>query len=701
MRAPSRVPSGLPAHSAARRARPFAVWGAVLALTVSLIPTGAAVAADPTPAPTAASATPAPTATPTPTSTPSPAPKTTSAPKATPTAEPSTAPVESAEPDAVPDEDLPGPDTEYAAPPVETVERDDLSDVVATTPVVEEDAAGDVTMDVADPGNVPYPASGSSSGSGDGASGSRFELVAPAAIVPAAPVTGFSAGNIISNSVFTNKGTMTEKQIKSFIDGKVAKCQSGYTCLENYAEKTPTRKADSYCSKYTGGQRESAARIIHKVSQACGINPQVLLVMLQKEQGLVTHTWPSDWRFTIAMGMGCPDTADCDKNYYGFFNQVYGAARQMKIYGQSNYFTWYAPGATHQIRYHPKASCGSSAVKVQNQATANLYYYTPYQPNKAALAAGSGTGDSCSSYGNRNFYTYFRAWFGSTGGGSTSGGSSSGGTAKATAISKAYAALGSAKGKLGEPISAESCGLTGGGCYRHYENGSIHWTANTGARATWGSIGTHWRAVGGSKGTLRYPSSNEVCGLAGGGCYQTFQGGSIHWSSATGSHMTRGAIRNAWRDAGWERGALGYPTTDEACGLPGGGCYQTFQGGSIHWSPSTGAHVTRGAIRNAWRATGWERGKLGYPTSNEWCGLPSKGCYQDFQGGKVYWSSKTGSHAVWGAILTAWKARGYERGTLGYPTSDESCNAKGVCVQNFQRGRITWSSTTGAVVRRS
>ncbi|MGA1827654.1 MAG: hypothetical protein WAZ28_05330, partial [Microbacterium sp.] len=53
-------------------------------------------------------------------------------------------------------------------------------------------------------------------------------------------------------------------------------------------------------------------------------------------------------------------------------------------------------------------------VYVQNQATANLYYYTPYQPNAAAIRAGYGEGDGCSSYGNRNFFQYFSDWFGAT-----------------------------------------------------------------------------------------------------------------------------------------------------------------------------------------------------------------------------------------------------------------------------------------------
>jgi hypothetical protein len=137
--------------------------------------------------------------------------------------------------------------------------------------------------------------------------------------------------------------------------------------------------------------------------------------MLQKEQGLVTYTYPSATRYARAMGQGCPDTAGCDPQYAGFFYQVYYAARQLQLYVEGRWFTWYAPGKTWNILYHPTASrgCGSSPVYIQNAATSALYYYTPYQPNAAALRAGYGEGDYCSSYGNRNFYNYFKDWFGS------------------------------------------------------------------------------------------------------------------------------------------------------------------------------------------------------------------------------------------------------------------------------------------------
>jgi hypothetical protein len=51
-------------------------------------------------------------------------------------------------------------------------------------------------------------------------------------------------------------------------------------------------------------------------------------------------------------------------------------------------------------------------VFIENQATANLYIYTPYTPNSAALAAGYGSAP-CGAYGNRNFFLYFSDWFGS------------------------------------------------------------------------------------------------------------------------------------------------------------------------------------------------------------------------------------------------------------------------------------------------
>ncbi|MBF0687197.1 MAG: hypothetical protein IR158_05430 [Cellulomonas sp.] len=239
---------------------------------------------------------------------------------------------------------------------------------------------------------------------------------APAA--EAADLSRFDPGLIISDSVFYDSGTMSAAQVQAFLDQRGADCRpaAGSTCLKSYRESTTTRPATDRCAgTYSGAASESAATIIAKVAVACGINPQVLLVTLQKEQGLVTaSTGRSAAVYRKAMGFGCPDTAACDTQYYGFFNQVYSAASQFKQYALHPTRYGHIAGRTNAVRFHPNAACGSSQVHIQNQATAGLYNYTPYQPNAAALAAGYGTGDACSSYGNRNFWNYFADWFGSS-----------------------------------------------------------------------------------------------------------------------------------------------------------------------------------------------------------------------------------------------------------------------------------------------
>ena len=86
--------------------------------------------------------------------------------------------------------------------------------------------------------------------------------------------------------------------------------------------------------------------------------------------------------------------------------------RQLKIYKAGRFGK--QPGINY-IGYNPSASCGGTNLNIQNYATAALSNYTPYQPNAASLANVSGSGDSCSTYGNRNFWRYYRTWFGSTG----------------------------------------------------------------------------------------------------------------------------------------------------------------------------------------------------------------------------------------------------------------------------------------------
>jgi hypothetical protein len=247
----------------------------------------------------------------------------------------------------------------------------------------------------------------------------------------------FNAGYIISDNVFTNKSSMSVSQIQTFLDSKVTTCDTKGLQLSEYGGsdlngdgkvqrwewgKENYNQTVFVCLKDYIEDDKSAAQIIYDTAVEFSINPQVLIVLLQKEQALVTDTWPLDIQYRSATGYGCPDTADCDARYYGFKNQVRWSAYMYHAI-MTNDLDWYAPYTLKEnyIQYNPNTSCGGSVVDIKNRATQSLYNYTPYQPNEAVLEWKLGDGPyvssaypGCGAFGNVNFYTYFTEWFGST-----------------------------------------------------------------------------------------------------------------------------------------------------------------------------------------------------------------------------------------------------------------------------------------------
>ena len=246
--------------------------------------------------------------------------------------------------------------------------------------------------------------------------GALLTVVSPVGVADeatAATASDFDPGFIISDEQFFAGGAMTAGQVQAFIDAKNPGCSAGYTCLDTYTQRTPSMPADAYCSSFTGRASESAASIIARVGAACDISQRFLIVLLEKEQSLVTHRSPSASRYEKATGFGCPDTAPCDASVGGFFYQIYYGARQFQRYAAHPGNYNHRAGVVNNVLYNPNSACGSSPVLIRNVATAGLYNYTPYQPNAAALRNLYGTGDSCSAYGNRNTWRLWTDWFGS------------------------------------------------------------------------------------------------------------------------------------------------------------------------------------------------------------------------------------------------------------------------------------------------
>ncbi|HTK05067.1 MAG TPA: hypothetical protein VL500_05760 [Candidatus Eisenbacteria bacterium] len=167
-------------------------------------------------------------------------------------------------------------------------------------------------------------------------------------------------------------------------------------------------------------RKRSAAELIWDASRTGGLNPQVILTTLQKEQGLVTGgttTTPDRIQRALdhAMGFDCPDSAGCGQLFNGFYFQLFGnvdtennryLGSVKSLMRSFNYPNGRGPrigGRETQVgdTITLDNSLGGfegvqpqQTVVLRNRATAALYRYTPHVFN-----------------GNYNFWRFFTDWF--------------------------------------------------------------------------------------------------------------------------------------------------------------------------------------------------------------------------------------------------------------------------------------------------
>lgn len=519
-------------------------------------------------------------------------------------------------------------------------------------------------------------------------------LVAVAPATPAEALSGseFNPELIISDDLFYDSSAMSAADIQSFLDNKIGTCQTD-RCL-NVAIVPFASRPDYYnsrtgrleCSAIEGGNLR-ASELIYRVQVACGISAKVILVTMQKEQGLTTSKAPTDWMLRAAMGMGCPDTAPCNEAFAGLGNQIFSGTRQLKVYKAGAFAR--QPGSNF-IGYNPNAGCGGTTLNIRNYATAALYNYTPYQPNSAALANLGGTGDGCSSYGNRNFWVYYTNWFGST-------------TGQACAvnptreISQYWQDQGGASGPLGAAVSPGIVPGPAGSTVGHYANGAIYCGLRIGPVGVSGDILTKYVAMGGPSSSLGAPLRSSAAFSAAGitGVVQDFQNGTMVSSTTTGTYgVMNGAMREAWGSRGGSAGSLGWPTGDQQ--TVSGGVRQQYQHGLLVIPTGQPAILLSGTIGAYW-STGSNASILGSPTSSATSLTAGgvTGTLQYFDKGMVLSSTATGTFAVLnGAMRSAWGATGGSGGSLGWPIADQVDSASGLR-QDFQRGPL-FAAASGA-----
>lgn len=168
-------------------------------------------------------------------------------------------------------------------------------------------------------------------------------------------------------------------------------------------------------------RNRTAAELIWDAGQQSGLNPQVILVTLQKEQGLITnHQNDSPEKLQraldFAMGFDCPDSSGCSQSFFpGFYFQLFGnvdsGGNRYLGAAKSLMKSFNSPSGRGPVVNGVPAKVGDSitlnntlggydnvpaqsVVTLFNKATTALYRYTPHVFN-----------------GNYNFVKYFNDWF--------------------------------------------------------------------------------------------------------------------------------------------------------------------------------------------------------------------------------------------------------------------------------------------------
>lgn len=182
----------------------------------------------------------------------------------------------------------------------------------------------------------------------------------------------FNPNYIISDFELEDYSSMDLYDIQSFLNK-----QTG--TLKNYFTKNPNT-----------GKLISASEIIYEASQTYKISPKYLIVLLQKEQSLITDPYPTRKQFDWAMGFAICDSCSMNdpllQKYIGFYNQVFYSAQRNRFYINNKNQSWlFQIGQQYNI--------DGKLVSPINQATVNLYNYTPHYN------------------GNYNFWKIWQKWF--------------------------------------------------------------------------------------------------------------------------------------------------------------------------------------------------------------------------------------------------------------------------------------------------
>jgi hypothetical protein len=205
-----------------------------------------------------------------------------------------------------------------------------------------------------------------------------------------ASAAAYTNSRLMDDAIFDKVGSMSEQQIRDFINSRPS------SCLATSGAMFPEP-----ISYWQYGGNVDAARVIYNSAQYNGLNPQVLLATLQKEQTLITRTNCFDGSIDVrnrAIGLGCTQGQECPPaQYAGFHQQMMKGAWQLKFnkeravgnveWGDNGSLVYpepYTEGnrkdcSTCTLIYRDGYRyMDDQLVKIETGATAALYRFTPH-----------------------------------------------------------------------------------------------------------------------------------------------------------------------------------------------------------------------------------------------------------------------------------------------------------------------------------
>lgn len=211
----------------------------------------------------------------------------------------------------------------------------------------------------------------------------------------------FNPSMIISDAELMDYSSLSLNQIQLFLE-KNNSFLAGYQTLNAHgtlksaAEIIYDAANNNFdCDRANLTDKPTETEKQAKCRRITTINPKFLLILLQKEQSLISETSPTTRQLDWATGYGCPDNWTCNPYYQGFGKQVNSASLQFLDYMQSPQKYNFKAGGTYSFNNpYGTISQEKMTVTVANQATAALYIYTPHVFN-----------------GNYNVYKLYKKYF--------------------------------------------------------------------------------------------------------------------------------------------------------------------------------------------------------------------------------------------------------------------------------------------------